>query len=179
MHDRPRIGCTEDHQGEAMTSRLGLLAAVCAAAGVLAGCGGTKTVTVTTPTTTPSAGVTTPTTTTTPATGTTSPTTTTTTTTPTSTSTVPTAAQLKAAEAANPQFKKELAQAVTSCKSSVAATPSLKAADRSKLAAICDQMSSGDTSAVQSATAQVCQQIIKDSVPAASQAQALAACPKP
>jgi hypothetical protein len=159
-----------------MTNRLGRLAAVCAAAGLLAGCGsgGTKTVTVTTPAaTTPSAAVTTPTTattpsTTTPATGTTS-----------TTATSPTAAQIKAAEAANPQLKKELTDAVAACKSSVAATPSLKPADRAKLSAICDDMSSGNTAAVQQATAEVCQQIIKDSVPAAAQAQALASCPKP
>jgi hypothetical protein len=166
-----------------MINRLGLLAAVCAAAGVLAGCGsgGTKTVTVTsgsapsgtvtTPATTPSTGATSTTTTTAPTNTTTAPTTT--------TATAPTAAQIKAAEAANPQLRKELADAVASCKSSVASTPSLKAADRSKLAAICDQMSSGDTTAVQKATAQVCQQIIKDSVPAAAQAQALTQCPKP
>jgi hypothetical protein len=166
-----------------MIKRLGLLLAVSAVAGVLGGCGSTKTVTVTTGNlaTTPAGATTTPTgATTTPAT--TTPTGTTTTATGTTTpaaSSGPTSAEIKAAEAANPALKAELAQAVASCKSSVNAAPTLNASDKAKLDSICAQAASGDTAGVQKATSEVCQQIIRDSVPASAQAQALASCPKP
>jgi len=145
-----------------MIKRLGALSAICAAAGVLAGCGsgGTQTVTVTTPV---PAG-----------------------TTPTATGTTPAGttaggpnANIKAAEAANPAIARQIAQAVASCKTSINAQPSLTAADKTKLDAICDKAGSGDTTGVQKATADVCQQIVRDTVAAASQARALAACPKP
>ncbi|HEY5197252.1 MAG TPA: hypothetical protein VIJ51_09525 [Solirubrobacteraceae bacterium] len=153
-----------------MFTRLGLSLAVFAVAGVLAGCGGTKTVTVTTQASTPAVTTTTATT----------PTTTTATTPPTTT-TAPsiTASQLKAAEAADPALKQQIAQAVAACKSSVTSTPNLNAADKASLNTICDKMRTGNTAGIQQATSQVCRQIIKDSVPAAAQAQSLAACPKP
>jgi hypothetical protein len=156
-----------------MFTRLGLSLAVCAVAGVLAGCGGTKTVTVTTQASTPAVTTTTATTPTTP--------TTTTATTPPTTTTAPsiTASQLKAAEAADPALKQQIAQAVAACKSSVTSTPNLNAADKASLNTICDKMRTGNTAGIQQATSQVCRQIIKDSVPAAAQAQSLAACPKP
>ncbi len=142
-----------------------MLGAICAA-GVLAGCGGgAKTVTVTTPgggasTTAPTA----PTATTgaTGATGATSP-----------------SASLKAAEAANPAIARQIAQAVASCKTSINSQPSLSATNKAKLDAICDKAGSGDTTGVQKATADVCQQIVRDTVPASAQTQALAACPTP
>jgi hypothetical protein len=145
-----------------MTKRLGVLGAICAA-GVLAGCGGgAKTVTVTTPvggaTTTAPAGTTGAT----GASGVTSP-----------------SASLKAAEAANPAIVKQIAQAVASCKTSINSQPSLSATNKAKLDAICDKAGSGDTTGVQKATADVCQQIVRDTVPASAQTQALAACPTP
>jgi hypothetical protein len=156
-----------------MITRLGWLTAVCAVAGVLAGCGSSKTATVTTQTTTPTTTATTATTT--PA----ATTPTTAATTPTSTSPSVTASQLKAAEAANPAIKQEIARAIASCKTSVNSAPTLNSTDKAKLDAICDKAGTGDTAAVQKATAEVCQEIVKDSVPASAQTQALAACPKP
>lgn len=153
-----------------MICRSGWLAAFCVVAVVcVSGCGGgTKTVTTTVPASsaTGSTGATGPTT--------AAATTPTTTTTPASAS-----ARLKAAEAANPAIARQIAQAIATCKSSVNAAPTLTAGDKAKLAAICDKAGSGDTAAVQQATAQVCGQIIRDSVPVSAQAQALASCPKP
>jgi hypothetical protein len=157
-------------------SRLSLAVLAAAVAGVLAGCGTAKTVTVISGSTTPTA--TTPAATT-PATTTTTPATTTTATTPATTTPSITASQLKAAEKADPAIKQQIAQAVAACKSSVDSTPNLNSADKASLNSICDRMRTGDTAGIQQATAQVCQQIIKDSVPASAQAQALAACPKP
>ncbi|HWH11168.1 MAG TPA: hypothetical protein VG165_08565 [Solirubrobacteraceae bacterium] len=149
-----------------MITRLGLLAGLCAVAGVLTGCGSSKTVTVTTSaSTTPTTPAATTPASTTGATGVTAPSI--------------SASQLKAAEAADPAVKAEIAQAVAACKSNVNSAPTLKAADKAKLDAICGRMATGDTAGVQQETSQVCQQIIKDSVPAAAQAQALASCPKP
>jgi hypothetical protein len=151
-----------------MIERLGVPIAMLATVGVLAACGGSgpKTVTVTTPV------ATTPT-----STGTTS---TPAATTPTgSTSPGAASANLKAAEAANPALVAEVARAVASCKAAINAQSQLTAPDKAKLAAICDKAGTGDTAGVQKATAEVCQQVVKDTVPAASQAQALAACPKP
>jgi UTP:GlnB (protein PII) uridylyltransferase len=159
--------------GEAMFSRVGLLAGVCALTGVFAtGCGSSTTKTVTT--TAPPAATTTPATTT-PAT-TTPAATTPATTTPTASST---SSQLKAAEAANPAIAAEVAQAVAACKTSVNSAATLTADDKSKLDAICVKAGDGDAAGVQQASSQVCQEIIKDTVPSAEQSQALAACPKP
>ncbi|HEX3875041.1 MAG TPA: hypothetical protein VHW26_12890 [Solirubrobacteraceae bacterium] len=162
-----------------MRNRLGLLAAVCAALGVfVTGCGSSSTnTTATTTATTPA--VTTP-------AATTPATTTPAATTPAATTpAVPnpastgTSSQLKAAEAADPAVKKAVEAAVASCKTSINAAPTLTAGDKTKLDAICDKAGSGDTTGVQKATAEVCQEIVKDSVPASAQTQALAACPKP
>ena len=140
----------------------GVLGAICAAA-VLAGCGGgAKTVTVTTPGGGPTATAPTSATGATGTTGATSP-----------------SASLKAAEAANPAIARQIAQAVASCKTSINSQPSLSAANKAKLDAICDKAGSGDTTGVQKATADVCRQIVRDTVPATAQAQALAACPTP
>ena len=73
-----------------------------------------------------------------------------------------------------------VAQAVAACKTSVQAVPTLSASIKNELASICDKAASGDESGVKQATYQVCQQIIKATVPAgAAQTTALAACPKP
>jgi len=155
-----------------MICRARLLAAVCVVSGVLiAGCGSSNSSTTTSTSTTTSstpANATTPTT--------AAPAVTTT------TATVPvgtTSSQLKAAEAANPAVATAVAQAVASCKTSINAQATLTASDKSKLDAICQQAGNGDTAGVQKATAQVCQEIVKDTVPAADQTAALAACPKP
>jgi hypothetical protein len=142
-----------------------VVVALCAA-GLLAGCGGgAKTVTVTTPVpaaaATPPAGTTAPTGASGP-TGTTNP-----------------SASIKAAAAADPAIARQIAQAVASCKAAVNSQPSLSAANKAKLDAICDKAGTGDTVGVQKQTAAVCQQIVKDTVAPAAQAQALAACPKP
>jgi hypothetical protein len=159
-----------------MISRTRLLAAVCVVSGVLvAGCGSSNSTSTTTSSTTAAttpAGAT-PTGTT--AAGTTAATTAPTATVPTGT----TSSQLKAAEAANPAVAAAVAQAVASCKTSINAQATLTASDKSKLDAICQQAGNGDTAGVQKATAQVCQEIVKDTVPAAEQTEALAACPKP
>jgi hypothetical protein len=140
-----------------MINRLGSLAAVCALAGVLAtGCGA-KTVTVTTGSTTPT--TTTPTTATTPPTGT------------TGTSTTPTTPG---------QLRALVAQEVAACKTTVNSQGTLSASAKSQLDAVCDKAGTGDVAAVQKAASQVCQEIIKDQVPAgAARTQALASCPKP
>lgn len=45
--------------------------------------------------------------------------------------------------------------------------------------ALCDKAAQGDPTSLRKATAQVCMQIVKETVPSASQSAALAACPKP
>lgn len=68
--------------------------------------------------------------------------------------------------------------AVASCKQRVQSAPGLSADAKSKLATLCDKSASGDEASVLKAAAQVCQDIIKQSVPQAAQQQALASCPK-
>jgi hypothetical protein len=68
--------------------------------------------------------------------------------------------------------------AVARCKQSINAAPQLSADAKSKLDGLCDQAAKGDPAALQKASAQVCQQIIKDTVPANAQPAALASCPK-
>jgi hypothetical protein len=70
-----------------------------------------------------------------------------------------------------------IATAVATCKSTVNAEPTLTAAEKSQLDAACDKAAHGDLSGVQKIAAQVCQDVAKQ-LPAASQAQAEAACPK-
>ncbi len=80
-----------------------------------------------------------------------------------------------AAAAANPG----VAEAVAACKSSIEAAPTLTADEKSKLTSICQKAANGDESGVKQAAYQVCQEIVKSSVPASAQSTALAACPKP
>jgi len=73
-----------------------------------------------------------------------------------------------------------VAEAVAACKSSIQAAPTLTADEKSKLTSICDKAANGDEAGVKQAAYQVCQEIVKSSVPAGSaQTTALAACPKP
>src|SRR5207245_8206677 len=72
-----------------------------------------------------------------------------------------------------------VAQGVAACKSGINAQPTLSASLKSKLTAICDKAASGDVAGARKAAAQVCQEIVKATVPASAQAQALAGCPKP
>jgi hypothetical protein len=67
---------------------------------------------------------------------------------------------------------------VAACKQQIGAAPTLSASAKTKLQTICDQAASGDPAAVRKTTAEVCQQVIKDTVPSAAQSTALAACPK-
>lgn len=75
----------------------------------------------------------------------------------------------------NPAVKAAVAQ----CKASIAAAPTLSADAKSKLSDLCDKAAQGDPVALKKASAQVCQEIIKETVPSGSQAAALASCPKP
>lgn len=68
--------------------------------------------------------------------------------------------------------------AVAACKSRIASAPNISADAKSKLTSLCDKAASGDQAGVLKAAAQVCQEIVKQSVPQAAQAQALASCPK-
>jgi hypothetical protein len=68
---------------------------------------------------------------------------------------------------------------VAQCKQSIASAPTLSSDAKSKLSALCDKAAEGDPASLQKATAQVCQEIVKESVPQAAQAAASAACPKP
>ncbi len=72
-----------------------------------------------------------------------------------------------------------IAQAVAACKSSVEAVPTLSASVKSKLVSICDKAANGDETGAKQAAYQVCQEIVKSTVPAAAQQTALSACPKP
>ena len=73
----------------------------------------------------------------------------------------------------------EIKAAVAACKQSIASAPTLSSDEKVKLAALCDKAGSGDLAGLQKATAQVCQEIVKESVPQAAQAAASASCPKP
>jgi hypothetical protein len=80
-----------------------------------------------------------------------------------------------AAGAASPA----IADAVAACKSSINAAPTLNATEKSQLDALCTQAANGNAAGIQKATAKVCVEIIKDTVPAGSaQTEAEAACPK-
>ncbi len=122
---------------------------LCAA--LIAGCGSSSS-TTSSQSSTPAASTSTP-----AATGTTS------TTTSTSTRAVPPA---------------NIAQAVATCKSQIAAQSTLPAGAKSKLEAVCEKAARGDTAAVKVAAREVCEEVIKNSaVPSGSaQEQALAAC---
>ena len=68
--------------------------------------------------------------------------------------------------------------AVARCKASINSAPTLSASAKSKLGTICDEAAKGDPASLKKAEAQVCVQLVKDSVPVAAQTQALASCPK-
>jgi hypothetical protein len=74
----------------------------------------------------------------------------------------------------NPAVKAAVAQ----CKSSINAAPTLSGSAKSKLSAICDEAAKGDPASLKKAEAKVCAELVKDTVPAAAQTQALASCPK-
>jgi hypothetical protein len=117
-----------------------------------AGCGSSST---TTTTTTSSAPASAPTTTAAPATTTTS-------------------GSTGAAAAVNPA----VAQIVGACKSRIDSAGNLSASVKSKLTTLCDKAASGDEGGARKAASQVCQEIIKATVPQSVQNQALAGCPK-
>jgi hypothetical protein len=71
-----------------------------------------------------------------------------------------------------------VAAAVASCKQSINAAPTLTASEKTKLLDLCNKAANGDATGVRKAAAQVCQEIIKSTVPASAQAGALASCPK-
>ncbi len=74
----------------------------------------------------------------------------------------------------------EIAQAVAACKTEVEAAPTLSASVKSQLVSICEKAASGNETGVKQAAYQVCQEIVKATVPGGSvQSTALAACPKP
>jgi thiamine biosynthesis lipoprotein ApbE len=99
--------------------------------------------------------------------------------TPTQTQSTAASGGAGATTSANTSPPANLAQAVQRCKQSVTAAPTLNASAKSKLESLCDQAAKGNTANLQKTAAQVCQQLIKSSVPAAEQATALANCPKP
>jgi hypothetical protein len=68
--------------------------------------------------------------------------------------------------------------AVAACKQRIAGAPNLSSDAKTKLTNLCDQAASGNEAAVLKAAAQVCQEIVKQSIPQAAQQQALASCPK-
>jgi hypothetical protein len=72
-----------------------------------------------------------------------------------------------------------LAADVARCKSAIAAASTLSSDVKAKLESLCDEAAKGDPAALRAATARVCQEIVKETVPASSQATALSACPKP
>lgn len=76
--------------------------------------------------------------------------------------------------AANPA----VADAVAACKTRINSASQLSASVKSKLIAICDQAANGNEAGARKAAAQVCQEIIKETVPQSVQAQALSGCPK-
>ncbi len=79
-----------------------------------------------------------------------------------------------AAVANNPAVKAAVAQ----CKTAINSAPQLSAASKTKLDALCDKAATGKLTDLKQVTSQVCQQVIKDSLPAAQQQAALASCPK-
>jgi hypothetical protein len=75
---------------------------------------------------------------------------------------------------ANPAISK----AVAVCKASVDSQTSISSTIKTKLYNICDEAGAGNQAAVKKATADVCIEVIKETVPAADQAAAEANCPK-
>jgi hypothetical protein len=71
-----------------------------------------------------------------------------------------------------------VAQAVAACKSRIDSASQLSASVKTKLDNLCNQAASGNEASARKAAAQVCQEIIKATVPQAAQTQALSSCPK-
>jgi len=72
-----------------------------------------------------------------------------------------------------------IAADVAQCKSAISAAPNLPADVKTKLKSLCDEAAKGNPAALRAATARVCEEIVKETLPASTQAAALAACPKP
>jgi hypothetical protein len=66
--------------------------------------------------------------------------------------------------------------AVAACKNSISQAATLDATDKSKLSGLCDKAAHGDVSGVKKVAEQVCNDVVKKTVPSAGQAQAAAAC---
>jgi hypothetical protein len=98
-----------------------------------------------------------------------------TTSTPTAASTSSTASSTSASSVSS---SPAVQQAVAACKSSINAAPTLTSDEKSKLDNLCTQAASGNATDIKKATSEVCIDIVKDSVPAAEQSSAEAACPK-
>ncbi len=75
----------------------------------------------------------------------------------------------------NPAVKAAVAQ----CKASINAASTLSADAKTKLDGLCDEAAKGDPASLKKASAEVCQEIVKETVPSSAQDAALAACPKP
>ena len=71
-----------------------------------------------------------------------------------------------------------VAQIVGACRARINSSGNLSASVKSKLTTLCDKAASGDQGGARKAASQVCQEIIKATVPQAVQGQALAGCPK-
>ena len=77
--------------------------------------------------------------------------------------------------ASNPAVQAAVAQ----CKASINSAATLSADAKAKLDGLCDEAAKGDPASLRKATAQVCQEVVKESLPSSAQQAALAACPKP
>lgn len=77
--------------------------------------------------------------------------------------------------ASNPAVQAAVAQ----CKASINAASTLSADAKTKLDGLCDEAAKGDPASLKKASAEVCQEIVKETVPSSAQQAALASCPKP
>jgi hypothetical protein len=93
-------------------------------------------------------------------------------------SSISSAASSAASSAGSVSVPTNLAQAVALCKSSIGAAATLSADLKTKLQSLCDQAGHPGAN-VKQIEYQVCTEIIKGTLPTASQAAALASCPKP
>ncbi len=84
------------------------------------------------------------------------------------------AASTPASVSSNPA----VVQAVAACKAGINSQSRLTASVKAKLTSLCDKAASGDAAGARKVSAQVCQEIIKATVPVQAQTQALATCPK-
>ena len=67
---------------------------------------------------------------------------------------------------------------MAACKSRIGSASGLSSSLQSKLTQICDQAANGNEASARRAAAQVCTEIIKETVPQQAQQFALANCPK-